>query len=1006
MSPSDQITQATGLDKNHELTLKPTIGDPQQSQGVTRMEAVYREAKSDRKTLWLIGVSVLVCAWAYSLDSSTTSYYSVDASSYFKQHSSVLSTLSIATSIISAVSKPFIAKISDITSRPYTYTLVLFFYVLGYIIVATCRTIAGYVVGEVFVAIGSSGLDLTNDIIVADLTPLEWRGFASSMLSTPFIINTWFAGKIVDAIDSKGQWRLGYGMFAIIMPVALGPAVATLIYLDRKAKENGIVNIASSNAARRAAGKLSEREGRDIPHGTVLARAAGPSEPWMQSARRILDEIDALGLVFLGFGWSLLLLPFSLKTYADGGWRNQSLIAMMIVGGLLLIAYVIYEVKWAPVPSAPRRLVFNKTFTMAIIIDSFYMLAGSVRGLYWDSYVYIAKPWSYQNWVYYGNTLTLALCIAGPFVGLLQRWTHRYKAIQIAGLVIKIIGMGIMLDGSMATANTGAMVMAMILVGFGGSMSVVGSRVASQASVPHQDVALAISLLSLWSKIGRAIGSAIVAVIWADQMPKQLRKYLPSNATEADVKKLFGSPTSIRKLYGFDDPMRVGAVLAYRHALYYCLATALGLAFIPLIASLFQHNYFLGKSQNAVTNVGNDGLPLAETRRSELEPPKNKKEAFLRFWAGALQITKTLLFNMPAKLIDRYDHVPVTKENLDWAELVTLDLSQYDQPGGKEDLVKQLDHAVRHVGFFYVKNFNISQDEIDRQFALGREFYALPLEEKLKYHSASDLEKGEYNGYRPAGHRALGNGVKDNVQVYNIPKFDGYHQRQQPPILGDHLEEIEAFSRKCHTEVVEKLLRLFAILLELPDEEQLVKDHQYDVKGEDHLRYMHYAARGAEENKIVGVTLLFRQPVAALQILNSQGQWKWVRPQDGTITVNTCDALTALTGGLIKSSIHRVHVPPADQAHVDRLGVLYFARPNNHVVLDPIQNSPLLNRLGLTQNVFTELGQHLTTEQWVKVRQTQQQRRTRDAKISEDGKYTYRPKDLEIIPGLHAKVYN
>jgi isopenicillin N synthase-like dioxygenase len=112
----------------------------------------------------------------------------------------------------------------------------------------------------------------------------------------------------------------------------------------------------------------------------------------------------------------------------------------------------------------------------------------------------------------------------------------------------------------------------------------------------------------------------------------------------------------------------------------------------------------------------------------------------------------------------------------------------------------------------------------------------------------------------------------------------------------------------------------------------------YDVKGEDHLRYMHYAARSPEENKQVGdlyspghtdlgtVTLLFRQPVAALQILNSEGKWKWVRPQDGTITINTCDALTALTGGLIKSSVHRVHAPPADQAHVDRLGVLYFAR--------------------------------------------------------------------------------
>lgn len=80
--------------------------------------------------------------------------------------------------------------------------------------------------------------------------------------------------------------------------------------------------------------------------------------------------------------------------------------------------------------------------------------------------------------------------------------------------------------------------------------------------------------------------------------------------------------------------------------------------------------------------------------------------------------------------------------------------------------------------------------------------------------------------------------------------------------------------------------------------------------------------------------------------------------------------------------------------------------PNNHVVLDPIQNSPLLNRLGLTTNAFTELGQHLTTEQWVTVRQTQQQRKNRDVKISSEGKYTYKPKDLEIIPGLQAAIYN
>ncbi|KAL6793333.1 major facilitator superfamily domain-containing protein [Trichoderma sp. SZMC 28013] len=624
---------------NASDVLKPgaNAGDFVQSRGVTRMEAVYRETKSNRKLFWLVGGSVLVCAWAYSLDSSTTSYYSVDASSYFKQHSSVLATLSIATSIISAVSKPFIAKISDITSRPYTYLLILGFYIIGYIIAATSKTISAYVVGEVFVAIGGSGIDLTNDIIVADLTPLEWRGFASSMLSTPFIINTWFSGKIVDALEKRNQWRWGYGMFAIVMPVALGPAVAALIWLDRMAKKKGMVNIASSNAARRTLDNTADQESQRKTIDPITTPAVDNKQQWTQSLKMNLEEIDAFGLILLGFGWSLLLLPFSLKTYAEHGWRNQSLIAMMIVGGLLLFAYIVFEMKFARVPSAPRRLVFNKTFVMAIIIDSFYMLAGNIRSLYWSSYVYVAKPWSYQDWVYYGNTLTLALCITGPFVGLAQRWTHRYKVIQIVGLGIKIIGIGIMLDGRVAAINTGALVMSSILVGIGGSMSVVGSRVASQASVPHQDVALAVSLLSLWSKIGSAIGSAIVAVIWSNQMPKQLRKYLPAGTPEATVKKLFGDMRSLRTAYNFDDPIRQGAITAYRHALYYCITVALALAFVPLVAAFFQTNYFLGKQQNAVTDVGNDGLPLSERDRNPdpLPPPRNKKEAFLRFWAGS-----------------------------------------------------------------------------------------------------------------------------------------------------------------------------------------------------------------------------------------------------------------------------------------------------------------------------------------------------------------------------------
>ena len=75
----------------------------------------------------------------------------------------------------------------------------------------------------------------------------------------------------------------------------------------------------------------------------------------------------------------------------------------------------------------------------------------------------------------------------------------------------------------------------------------------------------------------------------------------------------------------------------------------------------------------------------------------------------------------------------IRQENLDWADLITIDLSLYSTPEGKKELAQTLIKAVREDGFFYVKNFNISQEHVNRQFSIGKHFYDLPVEEKLKY---------------------------------------------------------------------------------------------------------------------------------------------------------------------------------------------------------------------------------------------------------------------------------
>ena len=204
-------------------------------------------------------------------------------------------------------------------------------------------------------------------------------------------------------------------------------------------------------------------------------------------------------------------------------------------------------------------------------------------------------------------------------------------------------------------------------------------------------------------------------------------------------------------------------------------------------------------------------------------------------------------------------------------------------------------------GFFYITNFGLDQESIDRQFAIGKELFNLPASEKLKYRA--DLENGGYNGYKPLGLREVRPGIQDNTEIYNIPKFIPELARPHPDIINKNTDEIEHFARHIHHSVVRKLLTLFAIVLELPDENYFHSRHRYDEAVSDcHLRYMKYHARDVATNDKLdnvwvkghtdfgSLTLLFRQPVAALQVRDpssgeGEGSWKWVKPHEGSITV-------------------------------------------------------------------------------------------------------------------------
>jgi MFS family permease len=243
------------------------------------------------------------------------------AVSYFEDHARLLGIINTVEAIINAVSKPFIAKLADMTSRQTAYCFLLVLYVVGYIVIATSQNGIALAVGRIISTVGQAGLDLVTDIIVADLTPLEWRGFFTALTSMPYIWFAWIGPEISGPIirNSLTGWRWGFGMFAIIVPACVLPAALLLFWADRRAQKSGELRVAES---------LFERRWRDEHPDSPIP---GKWHVFLHWCR----EMDVIGLFLIGWAWALLLLPFSLAPKAEGRWSNRECITGRLVRSLM-----------------------------------------------------------------------------------------------------------------------------------------------------------------------------------------------------------------------------------------------------------------------------------------------------------------------------------------------------------------------------------------------------------------------------------------------------------------------------------------------------------------------------------------------------------------------------------------------------------------------------------------------------------------------------------------------
>ncbi|CAA7263310.1 unnamed protein product [Cyclocybe aegerita] len=283
-----------------------------------------------------------------------------------------------------------------------------------------------------------------------------------------------------------------------------------------------------------------------------------------------------------------------------------------------------------------------------------------------------------------------------------------------------------------------------------------------------------------------------------------------------------------------------------------------------------------------------------------------------------------------------YVPAPPTKADLDYADLPIIDFAKIDTYEGRKALAEQARNAMSNQGFFYVINHSYTAEQTERIFDIADVPFSQVSEEEKKVYVAKMKENGSYQGYKPRQYWYIDGGVRDQLEHYNINR--DITKREHPKPLRPFLPEIAEFARYNHEKVLHPILRLLALVRFMKyyprTEEEEIKSKNVWLKG---------------HTDFGTITILYSQPVAALQILTKEGSWKWVKHIENALIINAGDALQFLSGGFYRATIHRVIQPPLDQRQYTRLGVFYFCLTDDDVSLEPQLESPALQRVGITR---------------------------------------------------------
>ncbi|KAK8051583.1 hypothetical protein PG993_002968 [Apiospora rasikravindrae] len=561
----------------------PPSGPPSGPPGPPGADDDEAERNFKPKTLkfWAIMISIFMAMFLVALDRTiigtaipkiTDEFHSVGDIGWYGS----------AYQLTTAASQLLFGRIYRFYNIKWTFLASVFIFETGSAICGAAPSSIVFIIGRAIAGLGGAGIFSGTMIIMIPMIPLRKRPMFQGVFGMVFGIASVMGPLVGGGFTDGVTWRW---CFYINLPIGAA-AVACLLLVLRLPKKK-------------------------IPQPGV----------WEQITR-----LDPLGTFFLvpSVVCLLLALQWGGSTYT---WSNPRIIALLVVFGVLWLAFMAVQALKPQTATVPPRVIGNRS----ILAGAIFMvsIAGSMLMT-----IYFVPLWfqvvqgvsAVQSGIY-TLPFVLSLVVASIISGIVTQRIGYYVPAMLVCPSLMAVG-----EGLMSTFRVGEVASHWIgyqfIAGFGLGIGMQSSSLAAQSVLPKPDVPTGISIMFFAQQLGGAIFTSVGQNLLSNSLVEQLRN-VPGIQPDAVVGE--GATDFINQV----PADRKDQVLhIYNGALTHIFRSAMGVALVAVVAAMCME----------WKNLKKTGPP----KGGPAPPPPSRRQRQLRQILP--QLVPRLLWHIPKRL--------------------------------------------------------------------------------------------------------------------------------------------------------------------------------------------------------------------------------------------------------------------------------------------------------------------------------------------------------------------